>query len=236
MSILTYRSRRAGTVGVAPLLLLLLPLLPLATRAAWGQEIEWRVVAGGGGEMSGAVGMLEGTLSQPAVGSPEGTLVGIGEGFWYGVPSGTGAAENAVENAAGNAVAGESGGAAVTGRVVPIGEEAREERSVSRTFAEVHTEPASTREERPATTAELTLTPNPLDASALLIWSVPRDGHVRIELFDAAGGLVELLFNGVVAAGRMRMVLDGRRYPSGTYFLRLVTEDEHVAHTVRVVR
>jgi hypothetical protein len=71
------------------------------------------------------------------------------------------------------------------------------------------------------------IAPNPFSATTHIEYSMPAGGHLRVEVFDAAGRLVRTLLDGVVSAGRSDLAWDGRddhglRAGSGTYFCRLV--------------
>jgi hypothetical protein len=82
----------------------------------------------------------------------------------------------------------------------------------------------------------VTVLPNMTSGPATVTCWVPRDGTLRIELFDAWGIPVTSLYCGSVMSGLIDLKLDCGTLPSGTYYLRLQTEEETVARTVKVVR
>lgn len=68
--------------------------------------------------------------------------------------------------------------------------------------------------------------PNPFQSSTRLGFSVPRDGHVRLTVFDVEGRAVRTLADGAMAAGRHEIAWDGtdderRPLANGVYFYRL---------------
>ena len=70
--------------------------------------------------------------------------------------------------------------------------------------------------------------PNPSAASALIRFSLPAAGPVRLDVFDASGRRVRSLVDGVRSAGAHEArwsgdTMDGRPVAAGVYFLRLDT-------------
>ncbi|MBI4719831.1 MAG: T9SS type A sorting domain-containing protein [Chitinivibrionia bacterium] len=63
--------------------------------------------------------------------------------------------------------------------------------------------------------------PNPFNPVARISYYLPEEGHVRIAVFDVAGKLVELLYEGYQTAGEQSVEWDGSRQASGLYFYRL---------------
>jgi hypothetical protein len=69
-------------------------------------------------------------------------------------------------------------------------------------------------------------TPNPLHTGTEIAFSIPRAGHVRVEVFDISGACVATLVNGVRPAGRNTVSWDGRnlrgdRVGPGVYMYEL---------------
>jgi hypothetical protein len=65
--------------------------------------------------------------------------------------------------------------------------------------------------------------PNPFTTSTVIHLSVPRAGHVRLAILDAAGRQVRVLRDGDMPAGSFAVTWDGRDnsgapLPSGIYF------------------
>ncbi|HMB68936.1 MAG TPA: FlgD immunoglobulin-like domain containing protein, partial [bacterium] len=72
--------------------------------------------------------------------------------------------------------------------------------------------------------------PNPSRGTAALVYSLPADSHVRLEIHDAGGRRVATVVDGRRPAGRHRATWDGRDsagtpVAAGVYFARLSTGD-----------
>jgi subtilisin family serine protease len=81
--------------------------------------------------------------------------------------------------------------------------------------------------------------PNPFLPATTIAYTVPRDGVVRLAVFDVSGRLVRRLVGAAQEAGRHEVVWDGRdaagrRAAGGVYFYRLATGG--VGETRRMVR
>jgi hypothetical protein len=79
----------------ALVLLLAVVVLLVATGVAWAQvssnyDLSWHVVSAGGMERSASGRyMVDGTVSQFAIGPATGTQFGVGQGYWYGIYTGS---------------------------------------------------------------------------------------------------------------------------------------------------
>jgi hypothetical protein len=72
--------------------------------------------------------------------------------------------------------------------------------------------------------------PNPFNPSTAIVFGLPKDAAVRLEVFDILGRRVRTLLSGHQRAGYKRIVWDGRDgagrpVASGIYFYRLATDD-----------
>jgi hypothetical protein len=83
--------------------------------------------------------------------------------------------------------------------------------------------------------------PNPFQASATFAYTLPREGHLRVAVFDSAGRQVAVLEDRSVAAGLHRVTWNGRdargsAAPAGVYFVRAGFPDgtSQTRKTVRV--
>lgn len=65
--------------------------------------------------------------------------------------------------------------------------------------------------------------PNPFNPATTIQFSLPQATDVRLEIYNNAGQLVEVLTDGHRAAGTHAVSWDAGRRASGTYFYRLVT-------------
>lgn len=83
-------------------------------------------------------------------------------------------------------------------------------------------------------------TPNPGRGPVALHLAMPRDGDVRVELFDAMGRRVAVLHDGPLGAGARTLTWDGRlggrAAPAGTYLVRARAGVDHATQRVVVAR
>lgn len=63
--------------------------------------------------------------------------------------------------------------------------------------------------------------PNPFNPSTTISFSLPREAHARIAIFDILGREVAVLANDKFAIGEHQMTFNGSALPSGIYFARL---------------
>lgn len=63
--------------------------------------------------------------------------------------------------------------------------------------------------------------PNPFNPSTNIEFSVPEKANIQIEVFDIAGRLIEVLFNGEKNAGIHSVTWDAGSHSSGIYLLRM---------------
>ena len=72
------------------------------------------------------------------------------------------------------------------------------------------------------------INPNPFQGSAVIHYSLPKETHVKIEVFDLSGRRVRTLRNSVEESGEKGVEWNGRddgyqRLNSGIYFIRIET-------------
>ncbi len=77
-------------------------------------------------------------------------------------------------------------------------------------------------EEIPAEFSLLQNYPNPFNPSTTIEYTLPRDGDVVIELYDALGRRVGELVHARMAPGRHRVTLNNAGLASGAYFYRML--------------
>jgi hypothetical protein len=63
--------------------------------------------------------------------------------------------------------------------------------------------------------------PNPFNPSTTIEFSIPREAHVSLEIFNSLGQQVSLLEDQKLPAGDYRQEWNAATLPSGTYFCRL---------------
>jgi C1A family cysteine protease len=87
----------------------------------------------------------------------------------------------------------------------------------------------------------ISCTPNPLQGSTKIVYSLPRDAHVEITVHDVKGRTVKSLTDRFREAGTHSVQWrgrddNGRRVSPGIYFIRLDTGSEALNHRVVLVR
>ena len=78
--------------------------------------------------------------------------------------------------------------------------------------------------------------PNPFNPSTLIEYRLPRDGRVRLEVFNTEGQLVEVLADGMRRAGAHVASWDAAGRSSGVYFYRFWTEGFSETRKMLLVR
>ena len=66
--------------------------------------------------------------------------------------------------------------------------------------------------------------PNPFNPSTSIRYELPKNGFVRLVVYDALGREVETLINEKQSPGTYEVNWDATVYPSGVYFYKLTTE------------
>ncbi|MCK4547465.1 MAG: T9SS type A sorting domain-containing protein [Candidatus Eisenbacteria sp.] len=75
--------------------------------------------------------------------------------------------------------------------------------------------------------------PNPFNPSTVVRYSLPREEHVTISIYDILGRQVAELANGVRPAGPQEIRWDATGFASGVYFCRLKTQED--AETIKIM-
>ncbi|MCK4593849.1 T9SS type A sorting domain-containing protein, partial [bacterium] len=78
--------------------------------------------------------------------------------------------------------------------------------------------------------------PCPADTHTTVPFSLPAEGHVRIEVYDLAGRLVETLVNGEFTAGRHEIHWRTDRVANGVYLIRLASGNATVTQRIVISR
>jgi len=63
--------------------------------------------------------------------------------------------------------------------------------------------------------------PNPFDGEATLVYTLPEDGMVKINAYNAIGELVSVLVNETRAAGKHTLLFSANTLPAGLYTFKL---------------
>ena len=78
--------------------------------------------------------------------------------------------------------------------------------------------------------------PNPFNPVTQIVFDLPRDGEIRLAVFDLLGREVALLAEGMRSAGRHQVMVDGRSWSSGTYLYRLSQGGEVLTRKMLLVK
>ncbi len=78
--------------------------------------------------------------------------------------------------------------------------------------------------------------PNPFNPSTRIEYGVPQSSHVRLEVYNMLGEKVATLVDGEQEAGYHQVVFDAKRFASGMYFYRLVTENTALLRKMLLVK
>lgn len=83
--------------------------------------------------------------------------------------------------------------------------------------------------------------PNPFNPATTVAFTLPREGRVRLDVFDVAGRRVQTLVDDVLTAGRHDVIWDGldhagRNQSSGVYFARLQVDGFEQTRKLTLVR
>ncbi len=68
--------------------------------------------------------------------------------------------------------------------------------------------------------------PNPFNAQTVISYSLPTASDVTIDIFDIPGRKIETFTNGMMPAGKHKVIWDATGQSSGIYFYRIKAEDK----------
>jgi glucose/arabinose dehydrogenase len=78
--------------------------------------------------------------------------------------------------------------------------------------------------------------PNPFNPSTRIVYELPSNEHVRLELFNVLGQRVRVLIDEVKPAGVHAIILDATGLPSGTYIYRLSASQQSLTRRIVFLR
>jgi len=78
--------------------------------------------------------------------------------------------------------------------------------------------------------------PNPFNPQTTIAYALPRDGRVRLQIFNVRGELIRTLVDENQSAGQHEVLFSGDRLASGNYFYRLTAGAETVTRQMTLVK
>jgi hypothetical protein len=78
--------------------------------------------------------------------------------------------------------------------------------------------------------------PNPFNPSAIVRFDIPEVSRVDLQVFDVKGALVETLLNKLMVSGQHTYTWQPQALPAGTYFLKLITNNQSFTQKVTYVK
>jgi len=82
----------------------------------------------------------------------------------------------------------------------------------------------------------LTIYPNPLNPSGVVVMDLERRGVVKVEVFDVLGRRAANIAQGVFEAGHHELPFDARALPTGIYFVQMQTAEQMVTRKAVVIK
>ena len=78
--------------------------------------------------------------------------------------------------------------------------------------------------------------PNPFNPTTNITLQIPKDGLVKVNLYNIAGKLVTELYNNNLIAGTHSLELDGNNLPSGLYLLQTISGIETATNKIMLMK
>ena len=78
--------------------------------------------------------------------------------------------------------------------------------------------------------------PNPFNPATTLDYAVPERGHVTINIYNGLGQLVDTPVNEHHDPGYYSLRWNGNAFPSGVYFVQLITDDKNIKHKMVLLK
>lgn len=78
--------------------------------------------------------------------------------------------------------------------------------------------------------------PNPFNPTTTIKFSVPNKSHVRLNIYDLSGSLVDQPVNKVYNSGSYETTFNGKNLASGIYFYQLITEEKVITRKMMLIK
>ena len=78
--------------------------------------------------------------------------------------------------------------------------------------------------------------PNPFNPSTMISFSIPKDDHIKLVIYNTLGQVVETLIDGNYSSGYYNVKWDASRYSSGIYFYTLETSERIMTKKMMLIK
>ena len=78
--------------------------------------------------------------------------------------------------------------------------------------------------------------PNPFNPVTNFYVEVPAFSQVSIRIYDISGKMIDQILKGSLAKGTYEMRWDANDFPSGIYFISLLSEKKHITNKVILLK
>jgi hypothetical protein len=78
--------------------------------------------------------------------------------------------------------------------------------------------------------------PNPFNSATEISFEIPYSGQVSLKIYDIAGRLVDIVYEGNLSAGRHKFRFFGNGLSSGVYLMELKQEDNKSMKKIVLVK
>jgi hypothetical protein len=78
--------------------------------------------------------------------------------------------------------------------------------------------------------------PNPFNPTTRISYSVPKQSHVSLKVYNLTGQLIATLFDGVQSAGNYTATFNGKTLASGVYFYRLQADGVSITKKLTLIK
>jgi hypothetical protein len=80
------------------------------------------------------------------------------------------------------------------------------------------------------------ISPNPITDHSLLRYDIPKNGPVRISVFDQLGREVKTILNTIQGSGQYSADLDVSGLANGSYFVRVESDGQQTSQAIAILR
>ncbi|MBL7129320.1 MAG: T9SS type A sorting domain-containing protein [Ignavibacteria bacterium] len=78
--------------------------------------------------------------------------------------------------------------------------------------------------------------PNPFNSETIISYSVPKQGNVKLDIYNVAGEKMETMVDGYKESGYYMIAWDASNYASGVYYYRLTVGDRDITKRMTLLK